>query len=188
MTTETTSTDLAALSGTYTIDPAHSRLGFVARHAMVTKVRGSFNDFQGRATIDVDDADRSSAQVTIQATSIDTRNSTRDDHLRSNDFLAMETYPEITFISTGVRRTGEQEVEVTGDLTIRGVTNRVTIPFTYEGAATDPFGNFRVGFEGGTIINRSDFGVSWNAPLETGGVVVSDKISLEVEISLVKDA
>jgi polyisoprenoid-binding protein YceI len=192
MTTETTGTSqsdsLSNLTGTYTIDPAHSRLGFVARHAMVTKVRGSFNEFVGDLTLDGDNPANSSATVTIKAASIDTRNAQRDEHLRSNDFLALEEHPEITFLSTSARQTGDNEFELTGNLTVRGVTNEITIPFTYEGSATDPYGNFRVGFEGSVVINRKDYGVVWNAALEHGGVLVSDKVTLEFEISAVKSA
>lgn len=183
----TTTTDFAQIAGTYALDPAHSRIGFVARHAMVTKVRGTFNEFEGTAVLDGADPAGSSARVTIQAGSIDTRNAQRDEHLHNNDFLAVASYPEITFVSTGVRQTGETDFEVTGDLTIKGVTNPVTIPFSYEGAATDPFGNLRVGFEGSVAINRKDYGITWNAPLETGGVLVSDKITLEFEISAIKN-
>ena len=186
MTTTVSTTDLSQLSGSYTIDPAHTRIGFVARHAMVTKVRGSFNEFEGTATVDGDNPANSSVRVTIDATSIDTRNAQRDEHLRSNDFLAMEQYPEITFVSTGVERTGDTEFDLTGDLTIKGVTRSVTIPFDFEGAATDPFGNLRAGFEGSVTINRKDYGITWNAALETGGVLVSDKIVLEFEVSAVK--
>jgi polyisoprenoid-binding protein YceI len=188
MSTSTATTDFARLTGTYTIDPAHSRIGFVARHAMVTKVRGAFNEFEGAAVLDGAHPANSTAQVTIKAASIDTRNAQRDEHLRNNDFLSVQSYPEITFASTAVRRTGADGFELTGDLTIKGVTNSVTIPVTYEGAATDPFGNLRVGFEGSTTINRKDYGVTWNAALETGGVLVSDKIGLELEISAVKNA
>lgn len=179
---------LTDLTGTYTLDAGHSRIGFVARHAMVTKVRGAFNEFDGTATIDGADLTNSSVNLTIKAASIDTRNEQRDGHLRSNDFLAMDEHPEITFVSTKVEKTGDAEVEITGDLTIRGVTKSITVPFTYEGAATDPFGNERVGFEGGTTINRKDYGVEWNAPLEAGGVLVSDKVTLEFEISAIKNA
>jgi polyisoprenoid-binding protein YceI len=188
MTSTAATTNLDQLTGSYTIDPAHTRIGFVARHAMVTKVRGSFNEFTGSAVLDGANPANSTATVTIQAASIDTRNAQRDEHLRSNDFLALETYPEITFVSTGVERTGDTEFDLTGDLTIKGVTNAVTIPFTFEGAATDPFGNVRVGFEGSVAINRKDYGVTWNAALETGGVLVSDKIVLEFEVSAVKNA
>jgi len=188
MTAPTITADLAELTGTYTIDAAHTRVGFVARHAMVTKVRGSFNEFSGSATFDAADPDRTAVTMTIQAASIDTRNAQRDAHLRSNDFLAMDTYPEITFVSTAFRPTGESTFDLTGDLTIRGVTRPVTVPFTYEGAVTDPFGNRRLGFEGAVTINRKDWGVNWNAALETGGVLVGEKVVLEFEVAAVKTA
>src|SRR5437667_8426211 len=136
-----TSTAPATLTGEYTLDAAHSRIGFVARHAMVTKVRGSFNEFTGSATIDGDAPEKSSAQVTIQAHSIDTRNADRDGHLKSNDFLSMDEYPQITFTSTEIKQTGETSFDVTGDLTIKDVTRSVTVPFEFEGSAKDPFGN-----------------------------------------------
>ena len=175
-------------TGTYTLDPAHTRIGFVARHAMVTKVRGSFDEFAGTAVLDGANPANSRVEVTIEAASIDTRNAQRDEHLRGNDFLAMQEYPKITFASTSVRQAGETAFEVTGDLTIKGVTNAITIPFEFEGAATDPFGNQRVGFEGAVAINRKDYGVTWNAALEGGGVLVSDKVTLEFEVSAVKNA
>jgi polyisoprenoid-binding protein YceI len=187
MTTATTPA-LTELTGTYTLDPAHSRIGFVARHAMVTKVRGAFNEFEGTVTLDGANPAGSSAQVTISAASIDTRNAQRDEHLRSNDFLSMDEYPQITFASTGARQVDDSTFELTGDLTIKGVTNPITIPFSFEGAAKDPFGNLRVGFEGAVTINRKDYGITWNAALETGGVLVSDKVTLEFELSLVKNA
>ena len=181
-------TTLSDLSGTYVLDPAHTRIGFVARHAMVTKVRGQFNEFEGSGVVDASDFTKSTVTVSIQAASIDTRNEQRDGHLRSNDFLAMEEYPQITFVSTAVETTGPTSFDVAGDLTIKGVTNSVTIPFEFEGAATDPFGNQRVGFEGSVVINRKDYGVTWNAALETGGVLVSEKITLEFEVSAIKNA
>jgi polyisoprenoid-binding protein YceI len=187
-TTQNLPATLADLSGTYTIDPAHTRVGFVARHAMVTKVRGSFNEFEGTAVVDGTDLAASKVTLSIKTASIDTRNEQRDGHLRSNDFLAIEQFPEITFDSTTVRRTGDTTFELAGDLTIKGVTNSVTIPFEFEGAATDPFGNLRVGFEGSVTINRKDYGITWNAALETGGVLVSDKIVLEFEVSAIKTA
>src|SRR5215213_2057422 len=164
---------LTDLSGTYVLDPAHTRIGFVARHAMVTKVRGQFNDFEGSGVVDASDFTKSTVTVTIQAASIDTRNEQRDGHLRSNDFLAMEEYPQITFTSTGIQQTGPTSVDLTGDLTVRGVTNTVTIPFE---------------FEGSVVMNRKDYGVTWNVALETGGVLVSDKITLEFEVSAIKTA
>jgi polyisoprenoid-binding protein YceI len=179
---------LTELTGTYTLDPAHTNIGFVARHAMVTKVRGAFNEFEGTAVIDGAHPANSHVEVTINAASIDTRNAQRDEHLRSNDFLAMQEYPKITFSSTGVRQVDDTTFEVTGDLTIKAVTNSITIPFSFEGAAKDPFGNQRIGFEGSVAINRKDYGVTWNAALEGGGVLVSDKITLEFEVSAVKTA
>src|SRR3954453_14934043 len=187
-TVSTAPASLAELSGTWTLDPAHTRIGFVARHAMVTKVRGAFNEFEGTAVIDGTDLTRSSVTVTIASASIDTRNGQRDAHLRSNDFLGMEEHPEITFVATDVTHTAPTGCDLTGDLTIKGVTNSVTIPFEFEGAATDPFGNLRAGFEGSVTINRKDYGVTWNVALETGGVLVSDKIPLEFEVSAIKTA
>ncbi|MYW96975.1 YceI family protein [Amycolatopsis rubida] len=184
----TSATTYAHLTGTYTIDGAHSRIGFVARHAMVTKVRGSFNEFEGSFTLDGENPANSSANLTIQAKSVDTRNADRDGHLRNNDFLSCDQFPTITFASTGIAQTGEDTFDVTGDLTVKDVTKSVTIPFEFGGSAKDPFGNDRVGFEGSTSINRSDYGVTFNAALETGGVLVSDKITLEFEISAIKNA
>ncbi|HEV7146745.1 MAG TPA: YceI family protein [Pedococcus sp.] len=186
MTTATVGT--TNIAGTYTIDPSHSRIGFSARHAMVAKVRGAFNEFEGTAVLNGTDPAKSTAKVVIKTKSIDTRNEQRDEHLRGNDFLSMDEFPEITFSATGARALDEAHHELTGDLTIKGVTKSVTIPFEYQGAATDPYGNERVGFEGSVDINRKDFGVSFNAPLEAGGVLVSDKVVLEFEISAIKAA
>lgn len=179
-------TQLTDLNGTYTLDPSHSRLGFVTRHAMVTKVRGSFDEYTGEATVDGADPSASALKVVVKTASVDTRSADRDAHLRGADFFEAETYPEMTFVGTGFAITGPETVEVTGDLTIKAVTRQLTIPFTYEGEATDPFGNQRVGFEGSAVILRSDYGLTWNAALETGGVLVSDKITLELEVSAVK--
>jgi polyisoprenoid-binding protein YceI len=185
-----TSTTLAQQipTGTYTVDPAHSRIGFVARHAMVTKVRGSFNDFDATAVVDGEDLALSQVRVAIRTASIDTRNEQRDGHLRSNDFLDIDSYPEITFVSTAVEPAGADVVRVTGDLTIKGVSKPVSVDFAFEGAAVDPFGNQRIGFEGSVVINRKDWGVSWNAALEAGGVLVSEKVTLEFEISAIRAA
>ncbi len=180
-------TSTAELTGEYTIDTAHSRVGFVARHAMVTKVRGAFNDWEGSAHIDGANPGNSSAHVTIQARSIDTRNSQRDEHLRSNDFLDMNTHPEITFVSTSVEQIDDSTYRMAGDLTIRGVTKPVSIRFEYVGSSVDPYGNRRVGLEGSVVINRKDFGVTWNAALEGGGVLVSEKITLEIEVSAIRN-
>ncbi len=181
-------TQLSALSGTYTLDAAHSRIGFVARHAMITKVRGSFDEFAGKAVLNGAEPQASDLEVVIATASINTRNADRDGHLRTGDFLEADAYPQITFVATDFAITGDDTVEVTGDLTIKTTTRPVTVPFTFEGLATDPFGNERIGFEGSTTINRSDFGITWNAALETGGVLVSDKIVLEFEVSAIKTA
>jgi polyisoprenoid-binding protein YceI len=184
----TTTIVSANLTGTYTIDPAHSRIGFVARHAMVTKVRGSFNEFEGRGYFDAENPGRSLLELTIKAASIDTRNAERDGHLRSNDFFDMENHPEITFVSTAVEPIDVENYRVAGDLTIKGVTKPVTVDFEYTGIAVDPFGNSRIGLEGKTTVNRKDWGVSWNAALEAGGVLVSEKVTLEFEVSAVRIA
>jgi polyisoprenoid-binding protein YceI len=181
-------TDLSKLTGDYTFDVSHSRVGFVARHAMVTKVRGAFNDFTGSAHLDGAEPSKSTASLTIQAKSVDTRNADRDTHLRSNDFFDMETYPEITFVSTAVEQVDLENYRVTGDLTIKGVTKPVIVDLEYTGSVLDPWGNTRVGFEGSVAINRKDWGVNWNAALEAGGVLVSEKVTLEFELSLIKTA
>lgn len=180
-----TTTTLPA-TGTYAIDASHTRIGFVARHAMVTKVRGSFNEFEGQGYFDAEDPANSKVELTIQAASIDTRNADRDAHLKSNDFFDMENHPTITFVSTGVEPKGEGEYALTGDLTIKGVTKPVTIDLEFTGAAVDPFGNHRIGFEGTTTVNRKDWGVNWNAALEAGGVLVSEKVTLEIEVSAIR--
>ncbi|WP_116952317.1 YceI family protein [Jiangella endophytica] len=184
----TTTTDLTQLTGDYALDVAHTRLGFVARHAMVTKVRGAFNEFDGTAHIDGADPSQSSVNIVIKTASVDTRNEQRDGHLRNNDFFEIDTYPEITFASTAISQSDETTFRVTGDLTIKDVTKSVTFDLEFTGAATDPFGNQRVGFDGSLAINRKDWNVTWNAPLEAGGVLVSEKVTLEFEISAIKQA
>jgi polyisoprenoid-binding protein YceI len=180
--------DREELTGDYTLDPAHTRLGFVARHAMVTKVRGSFHDLEGTIHIDGANPANSSGTVTIRAKSVDTGHPDRDAHLRSNDFFAMDEHPEITFVSTAVEPIDASTYRVTGDLAIRGVTHPVTIDFAFTGQATDPFGNQRVGLEGSVTVNRKDWGVSWNAALEAGGLLVSEKATLELDVSAIKIA
>ena len=175
------------ISGDYTIDQTHTRLGFSTRHAMVTTVRGQFNDFAGTAHIDTANPAASTVTLTIQTGSIDTGVADRDGHLKSGDFFDAEANPEITFVSTKVERDGD-DWTITGDLTIKGVSKPVTIGFESTGSARDPFGNLRVGFEGATSINRKDWGLTWNAALETGGVLVSEKIKLEFDVSAIRNA
>lgn len=184
--TTATLTSPSDVTGTYAIDPSHSRIGFVARHAMVTKVRGSFNEFDGTGHFDATDPTRSHLELTIQTTSIDTRNPDRDAHLRSNDFFAMETYPTITFTSTAVEGIDDATFRVTGDLTIKGITKPVVIDFDYAGTATDPYGSQRIGLEGRATVNRRDFGIEFNVALDAGGVLVGEKIALEFEVSAVR--
>ena len=179
---------VADLTGDYTIDPAHTRLGFSARHAMVTTVRGSFKEFAGAAHIDAANPSASSVTLTIQTGSIDTGQADRDGHLVSGDFFDAEANPTITFTSTAVDKVDDDTWAITGDLTIKGTTKPVTIAFEETGSAQDPFGNVRVGFEGSTSINRKDWGLTWNAALETGGVLVSEKIKLEFDISAIRNA
>jgi polyisoprenoid-binding protein YceI len=173
-------------AGEWRFDPAHTRLGFSTRHAMVTKVRGSFNDVEGVIKIDPDDPTASTVNVTIKVASIDTRNPQRDEHLRTNDFFDAPHYPEITFVSKRIDQVEENSFIVSGDLTIRGVTKEIAIPLEFIGVERDPMGNLRAGFEGSRRIDRKDFGVNWNAALDSGGVLVSDRILLEFEISAIK--
>jgi polyisoprenoid-binding protein YceI len=178
----------SSLAGEWRIDPAHTRLGFSTRHAMVTKVRGAFNDVDGVINVDADEPTNSSVSVTIKVASIDTRNAQRDEHLRTNDFFDAPHYPEITFVSKRIDQVEENSFIVNGDLTIRGVTKEIAVPIEFIGIETDPFGNMRAGFEGSRRIDRKDFGVNWNAALDSGGVLVSDRILLEFEISAIKSA
>ena len=176
---------LADLQGTFVLDPTHTTFSFVTRHAMVTKVRGSFEKFEGQAIVDGSSPETSSLSVNIDVASVTTRNADRDAHLRSADFFDVERFPNMVFVSTNIAVDGDT-VEVTGDLTIKDVTNSVTFPLEFQGSAKDPFGNTRVGFEGSVQVLRSDFGLTWNAALETGGFLVSDKVTLEVEISAIE--
>ncbi|MGW4859270.1 YceI family protein [Kocuria palustris] len=176
------------LTGTWSIDPSHTRVGFSSRHAMVTKVRGAFNDVSGTAHLDAEDMSRSQVRVVLQVASVDTRSPQRDAHLRSSDFFDAEQHPTIEFDSTAVDEVDENQLIVTGELTIRGITRTISVPLELLGVDKDPFGQLRAGLEGTRRIDRKDWGVSWNTPLDSGGVLVSDKITLEFELSLVKEA
>ncbi|MFI1418880.1 YceI family protein [Streptomyces sp. NPDC020731] len=187
-TTTAVNPDLAALTGDYTIDPAHSTFGFVARHAMVTNVKGSFQDFTGALHLDGTDPAKSTATVDVVMDSIETGNADRDGHLKSADFFKTDEFPAMTFRTTGAEALGGDDYRITGDLTILGTTKPLTIDLEFNGAATDPFGNQRVGFEGKAEILRSEWGLTWNAALETGGVLVSDKIKLNFDISAIRNA
>ncbi len=174
-------------AGTYTIERDHSELGFNVRHAGIAKVRGKFTEYDGTIVI-AEDIAQSSAEVTMQTASIFTGSEARDNHLRSADFFDAENKPTVTFRSSGVRVNDDDEFVLVGDLTLNGVTRPVELDVQYNGAATDPFGFQRIGFEAKTRVNRKDFGLTWNAALETGGVLVSDQVTIQLEVSAVKQA
>ena len=182
----TAPTTAAELTGSYALDVTHTRLGFTARHAMVTKVRGSFEELEGTAHLDFENPANSTAEVTFQIASVATGQKQRDDHLRTNDFFDAPTYPTGKFVSTSVVKKSDEEFEMTGDLTLKDITKPVTITWEHTGTAKDPFGNTRAGFEGRATINRKDWGIEYNAALETGGVLISEKINLEFDVSAVK--
>ena len=171
--------------GAWQLDPTQSSVEFHVRHfwGLIT-VKGAFSAYEG--TLDL--GGTPAVELVIQADSLDTRHRKRDEHLRSADFLDVETYPEIVFVSTSVDELDDAQYRVTGDLTIKDVTHPVSVDFALTGSAQDPWGNLRVGFEGALAITRSDWGLTWNTPLDTGGVLVSDKITLEFEISAIKAA
>lgn len=183
MTTETT-TRPAIDSGTWAFDEAHTKVGFVARHLMVSKVRGHFESFDSSVEV-AEDLDESRIEVALDAASITTGSNDRDQHLRSADFLDVENHPKLIFRSTDIRQDGETW-KVTGDLTIRGETRPITFDVTYEGAATDPWGNEHIGFSAYTTMTREDWGLTWNAQLEGGGWLVSKDVELEIEGQLVR--
>ncbi|MDD7385333.1 MAG: YceI family protein [Actinomycetaceae bacterium] len=180
-------TNLKDIKGTFAIDPEHSLLGFSARHAMVSKVHGSFRSFEGTAKGSVADPANGKIFVTFRTDSIDTGNAKRDAHLRSADFFDSEQFPTGSFESTSIE-VDDDELTVTGQLTLHGVTNPVTIPFEFGGAQVGPDGVLRIGFEGATTISRQQWGLTWNAALEAGGVMVKDKVKLEIEIEAVQQS
>ncbi|MFM7596895.1 MAG: YceI family protein [Actinomycetota bacterium] len=182
------SADLAATTGTWQIDPTHSTVGFVARHAMIAKVRGGFTEFTGTLTLDGADPAKSSAVLTIVTSSFTSSNDERDAHVKSADFLDADQFPTLTFTSTAVTQKDDDEFIVTGDLTIHGVTHSVDVKFELLGVNQDPWGNTRIGFEGKAEISRKEFGLVWNVALETGGVLVGDTVKLELDIEAVKQA
>jgi polyisoprenoid-binding protein YceI len=169
---------------TYQIDKTHSEASFQVRH-LLTKVRGRFSDFEGSITLDEAQPERSSVALTIQAASIDTNEPTRDTHLRSADFFAVDEFPTLTFTSVEVVSKGSDRLDVAGDLTIRGITKRIVVPVTLLGSAQDPWGKDRVGFEAEFTINRKEFGLTWNAALETGGFLVGDDVRVSLSIQAV---
>ena len=171
----------AELTGTWDIDAGHSTVGFAAKHAMIATTRGHFTTFKGSATIDAEHPETSTAWLEIDSSSVVTGVEQRDSHLRSADFWDSENNPTITFKSTGAKLDGDDLV-LTGDLTIKGVTHSVDVVWEFNGVAKDPFGNTKAGFDGSATVNRKDWGLNWNAALETGGFLVSDKVKLVLEI------
>jgi len=172
---------------TFAIDKTHSEAAFSVRH-LITRVRGRFADFSGSIDFNADTPAQSSVRFAIQAASIDTGTPDRDKHLRSDDFFSVEQHPAITFVSSAITPSSGQTYNVTGDLTMRGVTKAITVPVTFLGSAVDPWGNEKIAFEGEVTINRKDFGLNWNAALETGGFLVGDdvKISLSIQAAAAK--
>jgi polyisoprenoid-binding protein YceI len=166
---------------TFSIDKTHSEAAFQVRH-LISKVRGRFTDFEGTITFDEARPQESRVAFTIQAASIDTNTPDRDQHLRSEDFFAVDRFPTITFASTAIAPKGSGQFEVTGPLTMRGVTKDVVIPITFLGTATDPWGNQKIAFEGEVTLNRKDYGLSWNAAIEAGGFLVGDEVKVSLSI------
>ena len=172
----------------WAIDPTHSSVDFSIRHMMIAKVKGSFNQFEASIEADPEDLTTADISFSVDAASIDTRNDDRDNHLRSADFFDVENHPKMTFKATKIVKTGDGEYDVTGDLTIRGVTRSETFKVTFEGSGKDPWGNHKAGFSAEGTIKRSDYGLTWNAALETGGVLVGDDVKIHIEVEAVAQA
>jgi polyisoprenoid-binding protein YceI len=180
-------TTVTTATTTYRIDKAHSEATFQVRH-LLTKVRGRFSDFEGIIQYDANAPERSTVKAAIQAASIDTNEPDRDKHLRSDDFFGVGQFPTLTFTSTRVTTKGADSFDVVGDLTIHGVTRPVTLNVSFLGKAKDPWGNERLGFEAETTINRKDFGLNWNAALETGGFLVGDEVKINLSVQALPNA
>jgi len=168
------------------IDPAHSAIEFSVRHLMITNVRGQFDKFSGTIEFDEQNPTQTKVNVEIEATSVNTKTTDRDNHLRSADFLDAANYPKLTFVSKNIALVDKTHARMTGDLTIRGVTKPVTLEVEYVGSSKTPWGTTSAGFNAKTKINRKDWGLEWNAALETGGVVVGDDVNITIEMELVK--
>ena len=175
-------------NSSWNLDTVHSGINFTVRHMVVSKVRGRFAKFSGSVALDEQDLTRSVVEATIDASSIDTGTAQRDDHLRSADFFDVERFPQIRFRSTRIDKLGGDRYRLTGDLTIRDVTRPIALDAEYGGRGKDPWGNERVGFTAKGSLDRKDFGLKWNQALETGGVLVSDHVEIEIEAQAVKAA
>jgi polyisoprenoid-binding protein YceI len=186
MTISTHTNVLDDVTGVYQLDLVHTRVGFSARHVLVARVHGWFDTVDGRLHLDAAQPTSSSAELTIDAASIRTNNTDRDAHLRSPDFFDVERYPTITYNSTRITVLGDDRYRVEGDLAIKGVARPVRLDLTHQGSCVDPYGQYRTGFSGFGAIKRSEWGLTWNQTLDTGGVVVSDRIELEIDVSAIK--
>lgn len=185
-TTETTAEIPGYVAGTWTVDPVHSDVSFIVRHMMVSKVRGHFERFSGQI-VTAEDPLASTVTATVDAASLNTNNEQRDNHIRSADFLEVEQFPTLELRSTRLRAEGADQYALDGELTIHGVTRPVTFQVELNGFTKDPFGGYRTGLSAATEINRRDFGISINLPMEGGGVVVADKVQIRLEIEAVLD-
>ncbi|SDW21750.1 Polyisoprenoid-binding protein YceI [Marinococcus luteus] len=171
----------------WSVDPVHSEIGFSVKHMMISRAKGTFDKFDATLKVDVEDLTDAEIEVVIDVASINTGDENRDGHLRSADFFDAENYPNMTFVGKEIKKTGESEYDVTGDLTIKGTTKEVTVDVTFEGQSKDPMsGNMVAGFSGQTTINRKEFGLTWNATLETGGVLVGEDVKINIEMELHK--
>lgn len=172
----------------WTVDSTHSSIDFTIRHMMIAKVKGAFHAFEAQIDADPEDLTTADVQFSIDLSSIDTRNKDRDAHLQSPDFFDVEQHPKLTFQSTQFTKTGDGEYNATGNVTLHGVTRPETFAVTYEGAGKDPWGNEKVGFSGHGSLKRSDYGLTYNAALETGGVLIGDEVKVTIEIEASKQA
>ncbi|NHM29937.1 YceI family protein [Neobacillus terrae] len=166
----------------WTVDPTHSSVDFSVRHMMIANVKGAFHQFEAQVEADPQDLTTADITFTVDLSSVDTRNADRDNHLKSGDFFNVEQNPNMTFKSTSIEKTDEGEYDVTGDLTLNGVTKQETFKVTFEGQGKDPWGNEKAGFSGEGTVNRSDYALTYNAALETGGVLIGDKIKVSLQI------
>jgi polyisoprenoid-binding protein YceI len=172
----------------WTIDPAHSKIGFKVKHLMISNVMGNFRDFEGQVTTNGNDLSTANISFSLNSASVDTEMADRDTHLKSADFFDVGNYPKITFIGSGLKDLGDDMYELTGDLVIKGVTKKVVLPVEFGGLMTDPWGNVKAGFSIGGKINRKEWGLNWNAALEAGGVLLSDEVKIICDVQLVKAA
>jgi polyisoprenoid-binding protein YceI len=170
----------------WAVDAVHSSIDFSIKHLVIAKVKGNFQGFEANIEADPEDLTTADIEFTVDIASIDTRNADRDNHLKSADFFDIENYPKLTFKSTKIIKTDDGEYDVTGDLSLHGVTRPETFKITYEGTAKDPWGNEKVGFNGTGTINRDDYGLTYNAALETGGVLIGSKVNVTIEIEAQK--